>query len=89
MPVSERSYDNGVTIGIVAGTVEYLAEKMAKRHGGEHDTLVIFVPKGMAQDVRDRIWTALDTAPTQTPGEFERDQALAYEGNIGRMFGSL
>jgi hypothetical protein len=83
------SYDNGVTIGIAAADPPSLLQAMEERHDGPHDTLVIFIPPGMARDARDRIWQALDTAPRQHQSEFERDQALAYEGNIARMSGSL
>lgn len=85
-----RPYDNGVTVGIVPDrlSVQEVVKRMDERHNGEHDTLVVFVPRDKARDARDRIWKALEAAPTQDPAEFARDQALAYEGNIGRMYGS-
>jgi hypothetical protein len=90
----DTTYDNGVTTGIVhAGSddgdgraLAALAEKMERRHHGPHDTLVIFIPEGSAQDARDRVWRALGAAPTQDPGQFELEQATAYDDNIRRMF---
>lgn len=81
-------FDNGVTIGIIPPTIDEAAlrEKMEKRHGCDHDTLIVFVPPGTARDARNRIWRALNTAPTESAEAFEQMQAVAHDDNIRRMF---
>lgn len=58
---SGPSYQDGVTIGTLkpGQDGEVLLPKMEARHRGEHDTVIVFVPPGTANDARDRIWKAL------------------------------
>jgi hypothetical protein len=64
-------------------------ERIMRRHNEAADEVTVLVPVGRGREAARLIWDALGSAPTQSAAEFELDQATAYEGNIGRMFGSL